>query len=159
MKLVDFIVPEAIAENLESVGKEDIIREMVGKLVSVGALDKRQEKKIAKAIMEREALGSTGIGRGIAVPHTKHAAIDKVVGSMGRSTEGVDFAAIDGEPVYLIFLLVSPKDKPGPHLEALEHISVVLRDQNFSRFLRNARDKEELMSLLAEADEKFWKDD
>ena len=159
MKLVDFMVPDAIVENIESVEKEDIIREMVGKLVSAGALEKSQEKKIAKTIMAREALGSTGIGRGVAVPHTKHDAIDKVVGSMGRSAEGVDFAAIDGEPVHLIFLLVSPKDQPGPHLEALEHISVVLRDQNFSRFLRNARDKDELMSLMAEADEKLWKED
>ncbi len=157
MKLVDFIVRDAIVENLESVGKEDIIHELVSKLVSAGAIDKNKQKKIAAAILEREALGSTGIGRGIAVPHTKLATTDKVIGTMGRSIDGVDFAAIDGEPVHLVFLLVSPKDQPGSHLEALEHISVVLRDQNFSRFLRNATSTEELMSLLAEADEKLWK--
>ena len=74
------------------------------------------------------------------------------------SAVGVDFAAIDGEPVYLVFLLISPPDQPGPHLKALEHISVVLRDENFSRFLTRARDKDEMISLLAEADEKFYRD-
>ena len=157
MKLIDFLVTDATVEDLEAVEKEDVIRELVGKLASAGAIGSRSVKAITEAIMKREALGSTGIGRGIAVPHAKHTSVDRIVGCMGRSKKGINFAAIDGEPVYLVFLLVSPPDQPGPHLKALEHISVVLRDENFSRFLRRAKDQAELVSLLAEADEKFYK--
>ena len=157
MKLLDFLVTDATVDDLEAVEKEDVIRELVGRLVTAGAIGPRSAKGIIQAIMDREALGSTGIGRGIAVPHAKHASVDRLVGCMGRSKTGVNFAAIDGEPVFLVFLLVSPLDQPGPHLKALEHISIVLRDENFSRFLRRARDKTELVSLLAEADEKLYK--
>ena len=157
MKLLDFLVAGATAEDLKAEETEGAVRELVDRLVEAGELTKRTASSVTKAIMEREALGSTGIGRGIAVPHAKHAAVKRVIGVLGRSKKGVNFAAIDGEPVYLVFLLISPPNQPGPHLKALEHISVVLRDQNFSRFLRRARDKAELLSLLAEADEKFYK--
>jgi mannitol/fructose-specific phosphotransferase system IIA component (Ntr-type) len=154
MKLLDFLIADATVEDLKAQEKEGAVKELVEKLVEAGQLTKRAA---SKAIMEREALGSTGIGRGIAVPHAKHTAVKRVIGILGRSKTGVNFAAIDGEPVYLVFLLISPPDQPGAHLKALEHISVVLRDENFSRFLRRARDKAELLSLLAEADEKFYK--
>jgi len=157
MKLLDFLVADATVEDLAATEKEDVIKELVGRLVSTGELTKRSAAAVTKAIMEREALGSTGIGRGIAVPHAKHAAVKRVIGVLGCSKKGVNFAAIDGEPVFLVFLLISPPDQPGPHLKALEHISGVLRDENFSRFLKRARDKAELLSLLAEADEKFYR--
>lgn len=157
MKLLDFLVAGTTVEDLQAIEKEDVIVELVGRLVGEGGLTKRNAGAVVKAIMDRETLGSTGIGRGIAVPHTKHTSVKQMVGCLGRSKRGVSFAAIDGEPVYLVFLLVSPPDQPGPHLKALEHISVVLRDENFSRFLKCAKDKEELMSLLAEADEKFYR--
>ena len=158
MRLLDFLAAEATVAELEAVEKEDVITELVGRLVSVGKLSKRHAKVVTKAILEREALGSTGVGGGIAVPHAKHSSVKQIIGCLGRSKKGVDFAAIDGEPVYLVFLLISPSDQPGPHLKALEHISVVLRDENFSRFLTRAKDNEELVSLLAEADEKFYGD-
>ena len=157
MKLLDFLIADATVEDLKAQEKEGAVKELVEKLVEAGQLTKRAASAVTKAIMEREALGSTGIGRGIAVPHAKHTAVKRVIGILGRSKTGVNFAAIDGEPVYLVFLLISPPDQPGAHLKALEHISVVLRDENFSRFLRRARDKAELLSLLAEADEKFYK--
>ena len=158
MRLLDFLVAEATAADLEAVEKEEAIRELVGNLVSADRLSKRKAPAVTRAILKREALGSTGIGRGIAVPHTKHSSVKQVIGCLGRSKKGVDFAAIDGEPVYLVFLLVSPSEEPGLHLKALERISVVLRDENFSRFLIRAEDTEELVSLLTEADEKFFEE-
>ena len=153
MTLLDFLVADATTDEFESVEKEDVVRELVGKLVDAGELTSRNAKPVVAAIMEREVLGSTGIGRGVAVPHAKHRAVKRVTGCVGRSQRGIDFAAIDGEPVYLVFLLISPPDQPEAHLKALERISVVLRDENFSRFLKRAADKDELISLLAEADE------
>ena len=155
MKLFDFLVSEATVDELESTGKEAAIQELIGKLVEAGKLKKKDVEDVVKAIMDREALGSTGIGQGIALPHAKHSAAKRLTGCLGRSRKGVSFAAIDGEPVYLIFLLVSPPDQPLPHLKALELVSAVLRDENFSRFLKRARDQEELVSLIVEADEKL----
>ncbi|HUW56312.1 MAG TPA: PTS sugar transporter subunit IIA [Planctomycetota bacterium] len=155
MRLLDLVVAGAMTAELTAVEKEDVIAELVDGLVAAGQLSKRVAKSVTKAILDREALGSTGIGGGIAVPHAKHPSVKNIVGNLGRSRKGVNFAAIDGEPVYLVFLLVSPPDQPGPHLKALERISVVLRDENFSRFLRRAKDRDELVSLLAEADETF----
>jgi mannitol/fructose-specific phosphotransferase system IIA component (Ntr-type) len=157
MKLLDFLVADATVEDLQAVDKAGVVQEMVAKLVSSRHLTEKQAKAVTQAIMDREALGSTGIGRGIAVPHAKQSSVKKIVGSLGRSKKGINFAAIDGEPVYLLFLLISPSDQPGPHLKALEHISVVLRDENFSKFLRRAKDQEEMISLLAEADEKLYR--
>jgi mannitol/fructose-specific phosphotransferase system IIA component (Ntr-type) len=158
MKLLDFLVADATVDDLQATDKLGAVKELVRKLVGAGRLSDRQAKSATQAIMDREALGSTGIGRGIAVPHAKHASAKEIVACLGRSKKGVQFAAIDGEPVYLVFLLISPADQPGPHLKALEHISVVLRDENFSKFLRRAKDKEDLISLLAEADEKLYRE-
>ncbi|HUU42635.1 MAG TPA: PTS sugar transporter subunit IIA [Planctomycetota bacterium] len=153
MRLLDFFVCEATVDDLKATEKTEVVREMVAALVSAGRIPKRQLKAVVEAVMERERLGSTGIGHGVAIPHTKRAAVKGITGCLGRSKQGVNFAAIDGEPVYLVFLLISPPDEPGSHLKALEQISIVLRDQNFSRFMRRAADREELVSLLREADE------
>lgn len=102
--------------------------------------------------MKREELGSTGIGRGIAVPHTKHPSVDQLTGTVGISQEGVDFQSLDGEPVQLFFLLVSPPDRPGDHLRALENISRQLRDDTFCRFLKQAKSTDDVKTLLEEAD-------
>lgn len=156
MRLFDFLIADATVEDLGSVEKEDVIRELVAKLVESGELGARKAKTVTRVVMDRERLGSTGIGGGIAVPHAKHSSVERIIGCLGRSTKGIDFAAIDGEPVYLVFLLISPQDQPGPHLKALERISVVLRDENFSRFLQRAEDKKEMIGLLAEADERLY---
>ena len=157
MKLLDFLISDATVDAIEAQDKPGVVKELVKKLVDAGRLTDKQAKGAAQAILDREALGSTGIGRGIAVPHAKHNSVKQIVGCLGRSKKGIQFAAIDGEPVYIVFLLLSPPDQPGPHLKALEHISVVLRDENFSKFLRRAKDKEELIALMAEADEKLYR--
>ena len=105
-----------------------------------------------KAITKREELGSTGIGRGVAVPHTKHPSVDKLVGTVGVSIDGVDFKSLDGEKVNLFFLLISPPDRPGDHLRALENISRQLRDDTFCRFLKQSKTAEDIWQLLEEAD-------
>ncbi len=107
---------------------------------------------IVRAIIKREELGSTGIGRGVAVPHTKHPSVERLVGTVGISHEGVDFDSLDGEKVQLLFLLVSPPDRPGDHLRALENISRQLRDDMFCKFLKQAKTSEDICQLLEEAD-------
>ena len=102
--------------------------------------------------MKREELGSTGIGRGVAVPHTKHSSVDSLIGTVGVSAEGVEFDSLDGEPVQLLFLLVSHPDRPGDHLRALENISRQLRDDTFCRFLKQSKSAGDIAQLLEEAD-------
>ena len=139
MKFADFVSSEAVRSDLEATDKEGAIREMVQALLDVGRIESGEFESIVKAILKREELGSTGIGRGVAVPHTKHPSVDRMVGSDAVSSEGVDFASLDGETVQLFFLLISPPDRPGDHLRALENISRQLRDDTFCRFLQQAK--------------------
>ncbi|PQO31941.1 PTS sugar transporter subunit IIA [Bremerella cremea] len=152
MKFADFISVKAIKPELESKDKEAVIRELVASLVASGEIMEDSAESIIKAIMKREELGSTGIGRGIAVPHTKHPSVEKLVGTVGVSTEGVDFNSLDGESVHLFFLLVSPPDRPGDHLRALENISRQLRDDMFCKFLKQSKTIDDIKQLLDEAD-------
>jgi PTS system fructose-specific IIA component/PTS system nitrogen regulatory IIA component len=107
---------------------------------------------IIRAIMKREQLGSTGIGRGIAVPHTKHPSVDRLIGTVGISVPGVEFDSLDGDRVQLFFLLISPPDRPGDHLRALEYISRQLRDDAFCKVLKQSKSAEDIQHLLEEAD-------
>jgi PTS system fructose-specific IIA component/PTS system nitrogen regulatory IIA component len=153
MKFSDFVCREAIRANVEASTKEGAIREMVKSLVEAKRVADGDFEGIIKAILKREELGSTGIGRGVAVPHTKHPSVDRLVGTVAVSATGVDFASLDGEVVHLFFLLISPPDRPGDHLRALENISRQLRDDTFCRFLKNAKTPEEIAQLLNEADD------
>jgi mannitol/fructose-specific phosphotransferase system IIA component (Ntr-type) len=152
MKFADFICRRAMIAHLNAQDKEGAIREMVQALCQAGEVESGEFESIVKAILKREDLGSTGIGRGVAVPHTKHPSVDHLVGSVAVSAQGVDFASLDGEVVHLFFLLVSPPDRPGDHLRALENISRQLRNDTFCRFLKQAKSVEEIQTLLDEAD-------
>lgn len=152
MKFADFISIEAIRAELAADDKEAVIGELVQSLVDAGDVSASEKDDIVAAIMKREELGSTGIGRGVAVPHTKHASVQKLVGTVGVSTEGVDFNSLDGERVQLFFLLVSPPERPGDHLRALENISRQLRDDTFCRFLKQSKTADDIHQLLEEAD-------
>lgn len=152
MKFCDFVKVEAIRHELKAQDKEGVIRELVDSLAASGALAGASSDGIVQAIMKREELGSTGIGRGIAVPHTKHPSVDRLVGTVGVSAEGLDFKSLDGEKVHLFFLLVSPPDRPADHLRALENISRQLRHETFCRFLKQAKSAEDIFQLLDEAD-------
>ena len=153
MKFSDFINAKAIRAELKAVTKEEGIRELVQSLLDAGELDADQYDDIVAAIMKREELGSTGIGRGVAVPHTKHPSVQKLVGTVGVSEEGVDFDSLDGERVQLFFLLISPPERPGDHLRALENISRQLRDDTFCRFLKQSKTPQDINQLLQEADD------
>lgn len=152
MKFADFMTNEAIIPEIAADEKEGVIREMVEALQNAGRIAADNVESIIAAIMKREELGSTGIGRGVAVPHTKHPSVGQLVGAVGVSRDGIDFNSLDGEKVQLVFLLVSPPDRPGDHLRALENISRQLRDDTFCRFLKQSKSAEDIMQLLEEAD-------
>ena len=152
MKFADFMSAEAIIPEIAADEKEGVIREMVEALHNAGRIDAENLESIIAAIMKREELGSTGIGRGVAVPHTKHPSVSQLVGAVGVSRDGIDFNSLDGEKVNLVFLLVSPPDRPGDHLRALENISRQLRDDTFCRFLKQSKTAEDIIQLLEEAD-------
>jgi fructose-specific phosphotransferase system IIA component len=153
MKLSDFVVNEAIQVDLQATSKEAAIREIVQSLQEAGRLAVDDVESVARAILNREELGSTGIGMGVAVPHTRHPKVDKLVGTVALSKQGVDFKALDGEPVDIFFLLISPPNQPGDHLRALENISRHLKDERFVSFLRQAKGREQIVDLLDEADQ------
>jgi fructose-specific phosphotransferase system IIA component len=155
MKLSEIIPDGAVSEDLQATAKEDVIKEMVSTLVAAGKIQESVSKKIVKALMDREELGSTGIGSGVAVPHAKHDAITDLVCAFGRSKKGINFDALDGEPVYVVFLLLSSKSASGAHLEALAFISRLVRDDKYVRFLRDAKDIRDIRDLLSEADQTF----
>jgi PTS system fructose-specific IIA component/PTS system nitrogen regulatory IIA component len=152
MKFSDFVAADAVRSHVHAATKEGVIREMAQSLVDAGKIAASDLEGIVKAIMKREDLGSTGIGRGVAVPHTKHPSVNKLVGTVAVSQQGIDFQSLDGEPVQLFFLLVSPPDRPGDHLRALENISRQLRDEAFCRQLKSAKGPMDIQHLLEEAD-------
>lgn len=152
MKFSDFVSVEAIRAELTAEDKPGVIRELSDALKEAGKISSTDVDSVVKAVMKREELGSTGIGRGVAVPHTKHPSVDRLVGTVGVSPLGVDFDSLDGEKVQLFFLLISPPDRPGDHLRALENISRQLRDETFCRFLKQAKSADDIRQLLDEAD-------
>lgn len=152
MKFGDFVSSEAIRARLAAEDKEGAIREMIGALLEAGRITPSEVDSIVKAILKREELGSTGIGRGVAVPHTKHPSVSRLVGTVAVSSDGIDFNSLDGEKVQLFFLLISPPDRPGDHLRALENISRQLRDDTFCKFLKQANTADDIRQLLEEAD-------
>jgi PTS system nitrogen regulatory IIA component len=150
MRMSDFVVREAISPSLEATTKEAAIREIVGSLRAAGYFQSSDPEDIVKAILKREQLGSTGIGRSIASPHTKHPSVDRLVGTVGLSKAGINFDSIDGEPVHVLVLLVSPQDRPGDHLRALENVVRTMKDDAFVTSLRQAASKDEVWRQLDE---------
>lgn len=153
MKLVDIVLKDAIIADLQSEGRDDVVKEMVTKLVEVGQIDKDQVADIVKAIIKREKQGSTGFGKGVAVPHVKHASVKSLVATIGRSNSGIDFAALDRAPVYIVVLLLSPPENPEEHLQGMETIFKHLQRDNFRKFLRQSQTVDEIYDLVKEAEE------
>ena len=153
MKLADFIVKDAIVADLKSTERDGAIRELVEALAAAKAIAAKDVDTIVKEIIDREKHGSTGFGKGVAVPHAKHTAVKKRVGTIGRSAAGIDFAALDQAPVYSVVLLLSPVSNPDGHLQAMENIFRNLQHDTFRRFLRQAGTTREIVDLLEEADQ------
>lgn len=153
MKLREFIVTEAIVPALTETDRNGVIRELVVSLAEKGGIPKTAVDEIVAALIKREQNGSTGFGKGVAVPHVKHAKIKKMVGTIGRSPLGIDFAALDHQPVYSIVLLLSPENQPQQHLAAMNIVFSNLQKDMFRRFLRQSDSREAIIDLLDEADQ------
>jgi nitrogen PTS system EIIA component len=152
MRMSDFVVREAIVPDLKATTKDGVIREMVMSLRDAGYFKGCEPEDIVKAVLKRELLGSTGIGRAVAIPHSKHNAVDRLVGTVAISRQGVGFESLDGEPVHVLVLLISPQDRPGDHLRALENVSRSLRDDGYVRSLRQATTRDAIWELLDTAE-------
>jgi len=153
MKLADIVVKDAIIADLHGDDRDGVIREMVDTLVAAGRVKAKDAADIVKAIIRREKQGSTGFGKGVAVPHVKHGSVKSLVAAIGRSSTGIDFAALDRAPVYIVVLLLSPLDDPEKHLQAMETIFRHLQRDTFRKFLRQAETVDQIYELVKEAEE------
>lgn len=152
MKLLDIVIEKAILPKLEATERDAAVTEMIDAMVTAGALSEELRDEFIKSIIKREKRGSTGFGHGVAVPHVKHPAITEMAVAVAVSQSGVEFNALDRQPVYCIFLLLSPEDRPEDHLDAMEAIFGNLSQETFRRFLRQARSVEDVITLLEETD-------
>jgi PTS system nitrogen regulatory IIA component len=153
MKFEEFVCFEATVPDLQSRDRDGVIAELVSSLARAKRLPAKSAAEITKAVIKRETEASTGMGKGVAIPHIKHAGVKDVVAVVGQSSSGIDFAALDEQPVYAVILLVSPLKDPDRHLQAMENVFKHLQSERFRKFLRQCRTPEMLEDLLKEADE------
>jgi PTS system nitrogen regulatory IIA component len=152
MKILDFLNAKAISFDLKAKDKKGVLQELISLLVKAGEI--KDEDKLLKILLAREALGSTGIGQGVGIPHGKTDLVKQLVAAFGISKQGVNFDSLDGEPTYIFFLLVAPEDSAGPHLKALARISRLLKDKYFRDLLREAKDEKMLLKIIGQEDQK-----
>jgi mannitol/fructose-specific phosphotransferase system IIA component (Ntr-type) len=152
MRMLQLVPEGAVIPRLKSSSRDDVVAELIDALITSGATTAKLRDDLIRAVMERERRGSTGFGRGVAVPHVKHKSVKHMAAAIGLSDRGVDFNALDKQPVYSVFLLLSPEDRPEEHLQAMEVIFKNLSKDTFRRFLRQAQTTEEVRTLLEEAD-------
>ncbi len=153
MKLSELIHTPSIIADFTATDRNGAIRELIQSLADHGAVPQDDVETLAKAAIAREKQGSTGFGKGVAVPHVKHECVKQMVATVGRSSHGVDFAALDRAPVYTVVILLSPASQPEEHLAAMEKIFRYLQRENFRRFLRQADTHEAITELIKEADD------
>lgn len=153
MKLCDFVSAAAIIPALEATDRNGVIRELVNALAAAGRIAEADAAEIAKKVIQRENQGSMGLGKGVAVPHCKLESLEGVAAAIGLAPAGIDFSALDRAPVYIVFLVLSPQFHPEQHLAAMENIIRHVQRDNFRRFLRQAKSRQEIVDLLKEADE------
>ncbi len=152
MKLADFVLTQALVPQLSTTDRDEVITALVDAIIDAGGVDKALRQELIDAILDRENKGSTGFGKGVAVPHVKHTKIEKMVATIGVSATGVDFNALDKQPVYSVVLLMSPEDQPEGHLQAMENIFRNLQNDTFRKFLRQATTAKDIEELITEAD-------
>jgi len=157
MKISDFLSLKSTSANLKSETKKGVIAELVDLLIDSGKLEKKNKKKVIEVLMAREALGSTAIGQGIAIPHSKCDSVKNLVGCLGISKKGIDFDALDGESAYIFFLLVAPIDSAGPHLKALAKISRLFKDKYTRDHLKTAKDEKAIIKAIKLEEERLAK--
>jgi PTS system nitrogen regulatory IIA component len=153
MKFEEFMCYEAVVPQLQATTRDAAISELVVALAKAKRIPVELTAEITKAVIKRENEASTGMGKGVAVPHVKHAAVKNVVATIGQTGQGIDFEALDEQPVYSIILLISPPNNPDRHLQAMENVFKHLQKERFRKFLRQCRDQAAFEDLLREADE------
>ncbi|MBL8023752.1 MAG: PTS sugar transporter subunit IIA [Elusimicrobia bacterium] len=151
MKLVDILPSNAISVELSAASKKEVLEELCALLGKAGKLP--DPKAMVHILEEREALGSTGIGQGVAIPHGKAPSIKAQAAALGISRRGVDFDSLDGEPVHIVFLLIAPPDAAGNHLKALAKVSRLLKDKFFRQALKDSKSADEILKIIREEDE------
>jgi nitrogen PTS system EIIA component len=151
MKLGDILSPESISLDLKAEGKRDALEELCGLLAKAKKLP--EPEVLLRTLVDRESLGSTGIGQGVAIPHGKSPSVPAQAVALGVSKKGVDFDALDGEPVHILFLVAAPPDAAGPHLKALAKISRLLKDKPFRQALRDAVSVDDVLNILGKEDD------
>jgi PTS system nitrogen regulatory IIA component len=149
----DLLQDDLIIEDIESTDKMGVLREFAGLLKSRGRV--ANEEQLLTVLAEREALGSTGIGDGVAIPHGKLSSIPETIVAFGRSRRGVDYQSLDAKPVFLFFLLVTPVDRPGDHLKTLARISRILKNPALRADLKQAPHRQDIQRLIFEEDGKY----
>ena len=153
MKLSDFVCEDAIIPELKSAGRDEVIAELVLALEKAGAIKKGNRSEVVDSVISRENEASTGIGKGVAVPHTKHASVKDVIVAIGCSSDGIDFSSLDKQPVYSVILLLSPADNADKHLRAMENIFKNLQSDDFRSFLRQAQTVEQDKDAIGSGEE------
>lgn len=151
MNLLDILDERLVLVDLQALDKQSVIEELATALKASGKIS--DLNGVLQAVLEREKIMSTGIGKGVAIPHGKCNAVRELAGVLGIKKEGIDFAALDEQPVYLFFLLVSPPEVSGPHIRALAHISRLLRHDTLRKNLIEAKAVNDVLALI-EAEEK-----
>jgi PTS system nitrogen regulatory IIA component len=156
MKILDILDKRSILPEISCQTKEGVLRELVRALAQAQAQAEKQihEDRMIEILLERESLGSTGIGEGVAIPHGKSKEVKKILAAFGRSRAGMDFQSLDGKPTHLFFLLIAPENSAGMHLKALAQISRLMKDQTFRKRLREARSGDEIQAIFSEGEEK-----
>jgi len=152
MKISELLHKNSIIADLKSRDKKGVLEELAA---SVSNIANTESKDIVKVLLEREQLGSTGIGGGIGIPHGKLAAINSIVVGFGLSREGVDFDSLDNQPVHIFFLLITPTNSTGSHLKVLAQISRLLKQSHFKEGLLKAESVDEVIQIIDSVDEIF----
>ncbi|HKV55001.1 MAG TPA: PTS sugar transporter subunit IIA [Candidatus Binataceae bacterium] len=153
MKITEILSPELVAPEMTGTSKSEVLRELAQKLAS--QYRELQLDALAAVLAERERLGSTAIGDGIAIPHGKLRGVRQILGVFGRHKRGVDFESLDGKPTHLFFVLVAPEDSTSLHLKALARVSRLFRDTAFRERLMGAKDGVEMFNLIVEEDGRY----
>ncbi len=155
MKLLDLIDRRSIIADLKSTDRNGAVRDLVECLAAAKLIDESAVEGIIRSIITRERTrGTTGFGKGVAVPHVKVEGLGRIVAAVGRSARGIEFGSLDNQPVYSVFLIVSPADQPEEHLRAMDLIFRHLQQEQFRKFLRQSDTVDKIYDLLNEADEK-----
>ena len=152
MKICDVLHKDAILADLRAQNKKGILEELVAPVADIAEV---QQEDLVRVLLERERLGSTGIGGGIGIPHGKMKNLENLVLGFGLSRKGVDFESLDGKPAHIFFLLVTPENSTGLHLKLLARISRILKNETFKNRLLEAGDRDEILGIIMGEDEEF----